>query len=168
MGGLDAVVLAGLRHLVEPGAELPGLELEKLDVGQMVNNINRAMTALENIIAAGDLEKLVGNIETAARDVAELAREMRERAGALTETIQTTARDAQTLMQSLDRQVDPVAGEAVQTMAQVRETLLRVDKALAAADGIDLVIVATGQGVPSLPVLKDLKLSQGRVLWQIL
>jgi paraquat-inducible protein B len=108
--------------------------LEKLDVGQMVSNINRAMTALENIIEAGDLEKLVGNIETAARDVAELAREMRERAGALTETIQTTARDAQTLMQSLDRQVDPVAGEAVQTMAQVRETLLRVDKALAAVD----------------------------------
>jgi paraquat-inducible protein B len=106
--------------------------LEKLDLGRLVDNVNRAMVALENIVDAEAVEKLVGDFQVAAEEVGKLAREMRGHSALLTEIVQETARDASALMQSLDRQVDPVAGAVVHTMARIQQTTARAEAALAA------------------------------------
>ncbi|MGD9250078.1 MAG: MlaD family protein [Desulfobacterales bacterium] len=108
--------------------------LEKLDLGTLVANVNRAMAALERMIEQEEIEKLVADLQGAANEVANLAREVRERSVILTDQIGQTAQTARSMMQSIDRQVDPVAGETVRTMAQIQQTMVRAEEALASLD----------------------------------
>jgi paraquat-inducible protein B len=92
------------------------------------------MAALERMIEQEEIEKLVADLQGAANEVANLAREVRERSVILTDQIGQTAQTARSMMQSIDRQVDPVAGETVRTMAQIQQTMVRAEEALASLD----------------------------------
>ena len=104
--------------------------LEKLDLGTLVANVNRAMVALERMIEQEKIEKLVADLQTAAGEVAQLAQEMRGRSVILTDAIQQTAQDARSLMHTLNRQVDPLTREALQVMAQIAKTVVQAEKTL--------------------------------------
>jgi paraquat-inducible protein B len=108
--------------------------LEKLDLGTLVANVNRAMAALEKMIEQEEIENLVADLQAAAEEVTNLAGEMRGRSVILTDEIQQTAQTARAMMQSIDNQVDPVAGETVRTMAQIQQTMVRAEEALASLD----------------------------------
>jgi paraquat-inducible protein B len=88
------------------------------------------MNALEKMISEGALENLVANIDKAAQEAASLAHELRGHAAVATDEFQMTAQGARGLMQSVENQVDPVAGEAIQTMEEIQKALARAEKAL--------------------------------------
>lgn len=104
--------------------------LEKLDLGNLVDNINRAMNALEKMIDEQALENLVADFQSAAKEAATLARELRAHAVVVTDEIQKSAQSARVLMKSLDDQVDPVAGEAIQTMEDAQKALAQAEESL--------------------------------------
>ncbi|MBL0713031.1 MAG: MCE family protein [Desulfosarcina sp.] len=107
---------------------------EKMNIGKMAENINRTMIGLSDIIEKREFEKFFGDFRAAAREIADLAREMRGRSALLTDEFQKTAIGARTLMRSLDNQVDPVATSAVQTMTEIQKAMARAEKSLATID----------------------------------
>ncbi len=133
------VVLRGKKHLNEGLDEIPTVAssferlataLEKLDLKTVVDNINLAMIELRDVIEERGLETLVQSFTRAANEVAMLAEELRGRSGGIADEIQKTATSARDLMQTIDRQVDPVAGEAIQTMNQIQDAMAQAENAL--------------------------------------
>jgi len=104
--------------------------LDELNLEQVAESINHAMRAIGDMIERGEFETVVQDIRSAAEEITSLAVTIRNRSDELTAEVQDTAKKARALMHSLNRQVNPVAGEAVRSMAQIRKTLTRADKAL--------------------------------------
>ncbi|MDJ0721022.1 MAG: MlaD family protein [Desulfobacterales bacterium] len=104
--------------------------LEELDLKTMVDNINTAMIELRDVIEERGLENLVQNFTRAAHEVAMLAEELRGRSGVMADEIKKTATSARGLIQNLDRQVDPVADEAIRTMNQIQDAMAKAENEL--------------------------------------
>ena len=108
--------------------------LDELDLGKLVDNVNRAMNALEEMIAEEALENLIADIDKAAVEVGSLANELRGHAKVATDEFQMTAQSARGLMRSVDNQVDPVANEAVQTLEEIQKAMAQAEKTLVTID----------------------------------
>ena len=108
--------------------------IAELDVKKLVNNINRAMNALEEMIDEGALENMVANIDKAAVEAGSLAHELRGHAKVATDEFQMTAQSARGLMGTIENQVDPVANEAVQTLEEIQQAMAQAEKTLVTID----------------------------------
>ncbi len=104
--------------------------LRKLDLPKMAENINRVMEDIGNFIDDGGLERLMHDIGTAAEEIGALAYELRGRTALITDEFQKTAQTARGLMQSIENQVDPVAGEAVKTLKEIRKAMVQAEETL--------------------------------------
>ena len=133
---------ANLRHrgklmeipTVPSGFERLAQAIDKLDLGKLVDNVNRAMNALEEMIAEGALENLIADIDKAAVEVGSLASELRGHAKVATDEFQMTAQSARGLMGTVENQVDPVANEAVQTLEEIQQAMAQAEKTLVTID----------------------------------
>ena len=97
--------------------------IAELDLKKLVNNVNRAMNALEEMIEEGALENMVADIDQAAKEAGSLAHELRGHAKVATDEFQMTAQTARGLMQRIENQVDPVSGEAIQTLEEIQKAM---------------------------------------------
>jgi paraquat-inducible protein B len=104
--------------------------LRKLNLPKMAENLNRVMEDIGEFIDEGGLKELMFDIGMAAKEVGGLAHELRGHTAVLTDEIQQTAQTARGLMESIDNQVDPVSGEALQTMKKIQKTLAQAEEAL--------------------------------------
>ena len=119
---------------VPSGFERLAQALDKLDLGKLVDNVNRAMNALEEMIAEGALENLIADIDKAAVEVGSLAHELRGHAKVATDEFQMTAQSARGLMGTVENQVDPVANEAIQTLEEIQQAMAQAEKTLVTID----------------------------------
>ncbi len=97
--------------------------IAELDLKKLVNNINRAMNALEKMIDDKELENLVTDFRTAAQKAGVLVEDLRVHAKVATDEFQMTAQSARGLMRKVENQVDPVANEAVQTLEEIQKAM---------------------------------------------
>jgi paraquat-inducible protein B len=104
--------------------------LRKLDLPKMAENINRVMEDLGDFIDEGGMKDLMVDFGTAAKEIGALAHELRGHTALLTDEIQQTAQTARTMLQSIDNQVDPVAGEAIETLKEVQKAMAQAQEAL--------------------------------------
>ncbi len=104
--------------------------LRKLDLPKLAENINRVVEDIGDFIDEGGMRELVQDIRFAAQEAGSLANELRGRTAVITDEFQKTAQTARGLMDSIDNQVDPVAGEAVKTLKEIRKAMVQAEEAL--------------------------------------
>ncbi len=104
--------------------------LQKLDLPQLADNINRVVEDIGKAIDEGGLQELLQDVRRTAREFGDLAVQLQDRTAVLTAEVQATTQTARGLMNRIENQVDPVADEAVQTMEEIQKAMVQAEKTL--------------------------------------
>ena len=104
--------------------------LKKLDLPKLAENINRVVEDIGNAIDDGGLEALLLDIRGTAQEFKVLANELRGRTEVITNEIQMTAQTARGLMDTVNKQVDPVSNEAIATMEEIQKAMAQAEETL--------------------------------------
>ncbi len=104
--------------------------LQKLDLPELADNINRVVEDISKAIDEGGLQELLQDVRRTAREFGDLAVQLQDRTAVLTAEVQATTQTARGLMNRIENQVDPVADEAVQTMEEIQKAMVQAEKTL--------------------------------------
>ncbi len=104
--------------------------LKELDLPKLAKNVNRVVEDIGNAIDDGGLEALLTDIRGTAQEFKVLANELRGRTAVITDEIQMTAQTARGLMDTVNKQVDPVSNEAIATMEEIQKAMAQAEETL--------------------------------------
>ena len=119
---------------IPSGFERLAKAIEDISIGELVDNINQAVTQFGQILDQHDLENVLGSIQTAADEIAVLAKTLNQETVPLIRGLKRTTDDANDLIQGANQQLDPAIADARDALASIRQAMDQAEQTLAAID----------------------------------
>lgn len=135
----EPVQLRGNGDMLEIPTIASGLErltqaIEEISFKDLVDNINKAVTQFGEILDKQELENVLSSIQTAAAEVAILAKNLNQEAIPLIQSLKRTADNADDFIRGVDQQIDPVLTDTRTALASVRRAMEQADQTLLSID----------------------------------
>jgi len=108
--------------------------IEEISFKQLVDNINQAVAQFGSMLDNQELENVLTSIQTAADEIAILAKNLNDETIPLMQSLKRTADGTGALVQDVNRQVDPVAADARKTLAAIQKAMDQADQTLKSLD----------------------------------
>lgn len=135
----EPVQLRGNGDMLEIPTIASGLErltqaIEEISFKDLVDNINKAVTQFGEILDKQELENVLSSIQTAAAEVAILAKNLNQEAIPLIQSLKRTSDHADDFIRGVDQQIDPVLTDTRTALASVRRAMEQADQTLLSID----------------------------------
>lgn len=135
----EPVQLRGNGDMLEIPTIASGLErltqaIEEISFKDLVDNINKAVTQFGEILDKQELENVLSSIQTAAAEVAILAKNLNQEAIPLIQSLKRTSDNADDFIRGVDQQIDPVLTDTRTALASVRRAMEQADQTLLSID----------------------------------
>jgi paraquat-inducible protein B len=116
--------------------ELLTKALEDVPFKEVVRNFNQAVSQFGQMLEQKEVQTFFGSIQTAADEVARLARDLDTEAQRMTRSVTRAAETVDQFFKKANREVDPVLADAQAALAAMQQTMVRAEQALASIDDV--------------------------------
>jgi paraquat-inducible protein B len=108
--------------------------LEEISFGELVDNINQAVTQFGSMLDDQELEKVFTSIRTATDELKLLAKNLNREVIPMIRSMKQTSDEAGALIRDVDQDIDPVMDDARLALASIQQTMLQADHTLKSID----------------------------------
>jgi paraquat-inducible protein B len=110
--------------------------LENLPIKEMVEDARKTLAAIEKLANSPELTEAVTALNNALQDVGKLARNLDDRVGPLSTSIEETMKDTQKLVQNVNTQVEPTLTDLQETLKTAQAAIKKAEVALASVGDV--------------------------------